>query len=123
MTYLNTDSFISNGDSSIFQRIFCLAHFTDEDHKFKTIVCSWKYKNDDKLIWNSYTLVYILVMMIIAFKFYGQIFDPGWLFYYQALLYAFLYVCYYFILCVLCKLCNLVYDLKFIIIKDTRLAG
>ena len=33
---------ISNGDSSIFQRIFCFTRCTDEDQKSQTIVFSWK---------------------------------------------------------------------------------
>ena len=26
---------------------------TDEDQKSETIVCGWKYENDNKLTWNS----------------------------------------------------------------------
>jgi len=47
-----TACFKSSGDSSIFQRIFCLVHCTDEDQKSETIVCSLKCENYDKLTWN-----------------------------------------------------------------------
>ena len=39
-----TACFLNSTDSSIFQRIFCFAHCTDEDQKSESIVCIWIMK-------------------------------------------------------------------------------